>query len=292
MCGIIHRRVAGLLLMLLFAVSPTFAQQDSFRWMDFHSQKDQDVIVWVTRSLAVEKWSAIREIGVRYDAALVVTTLRANPQALPGADVFTIWSVSLTNHSITPLLKGVNLRMLDWMKFADGAPLELGIFYDNCNDCSADTYFTSFHYDMAQHMWEPRWMRGAQAVPIWTTNTPAGVTLTQVYALMAEPNGSQYMATWNHLDYGNQKPAEDFIYRYDLDPYRGLERTELLSNKDAETMKQRLCRGLDAPPGLARGQDSPMCQQMVKPRAERKPVTTPPPNNHGQSTPPEAPHRH
>ena len=43
------------------------------------------MVVWVTRSLQPEKWSAIREIGVEYDAALVVTTLRANPQSLPVA---------------------------------------------------------------------------------------------------------------------------------------------------------------------------------------------------------------
>ena len=55
-------------------------------------------------------------------------------------------------------------------------------------------------------------------------------------------------------------------------------------------MKQRLCSAQDAVPGLARGQDSPLCQQIVKPRYERKPVTTPPANNHGQSEPPGARH--
>jgi len=40
------------------------AQQDSFRWTDFHAPKDQDVLVWVTRALEAEKWSSIREIGV------------------------------------------------------------------------------------------------------------------------------------------------------------------------------------------------------------------------------------
>jgi len=49
--------------------------------MDFHSAKDQDIIVWVTRALDAEKWSSIRDVGVLYDAALVVTSLRTNPQA-------------------------------------------------------------------------------------------------------------------------------------------------------------------------------------------------------------------
>ena len=81
--------------------SSLFAQPapDAFRWIDFHSAKDQDVITWVTRSLTVENWSAIREIGVEYDAALVVTTTRPSPQSLPASDTFTVWSLSLTNHS-------------------------------------------------------------------------------------------------------------------------------------------------------------------------------------------------
>jgi hypothetical protein len=286
--------VPGLLAALIVAATPVFAQQDPFRWMDFHSQKDQDVIVWVTRSLEPEKWTAIREIGVQYDAALVVTTLRANPQSLANADTFTVWSISLTNHGLTPLIKGVNLRWLDWMRFAEGNPLEPAILYDNCRECAADTYFTAFHYDVAQHTWAARWMRGGQAVSVLSANPPAGVAWTQIYSVIAEPNGRQLLGTWNHFDYGKDKDPEDFVYRYDLDPFSNLERTQLLSGKPADAMKERLCRAEAPAPGLgtelARGQDSPLCQQIVKPRIERKPVTTPPGNNRGKSAPPGSRH--
>jgi hypothetical protein len=107
---------------------------------------------------------------------------------------------------------------------------------------------------------------------------------------MAEANGSEVVGTWNHFDYGKLKPPEDFVYQYDLEPFRGLERTQLLSGRQAETMKQRLCRGQDAVPGMARGQDSQLCLDILKPHYERKPVTTPPANNHGQSAPPGARH--
>jgi hypothetical protein len=109
---------------LVTAALPLVCQQapDNFRWIDFHAQKDQDVVTWVTRSLAVEDWTAIREIAVEYDAALVVTTKRANPQASATADSFSVWSVSLSNHIVAPVVSGVNLRWLDWMRFADGAP--------------------------------------------------------------------------------------------------------------------------------------------------------------------------
>jgi hypothetical protein len=55
-------------------------------------------------------------------------------------------------------------------------------------------------------------------------------------------------------------------------------------------MKQRLCAAQVLIPGLARGQDTPLCQQLVKPVFVRKPVTTPPANNRGQSLPPPARH--
>lgn len=287
---VLLRPILVLIAIALTAVSPLRAQQESFRWIDFHSAKDQDVIVWVTRALEPEKWNSIREIGVLYDAALVVTTTRANPEGSPSADTFNIWSVSLTNHLRTPLLKGVNLRWLDWMLLSEGHPRELAVLYDDCAECAATTYFTAFHYDFQQHIFAPRWMRGGQAVPVWSTGAPDGVDLTRVYAVLAEPNGRQILGTWNHFDYGKQKPPEDFVYRYDLDPFSSLERTQLLSNKDADSMKQRLCNVQGQAPGQARGQDSALCQQTVHPRPERRPVTTPPANNQGRSTPPGSRH--
>jgi len=266
------------------------AQEETFHWVDFHSEKDQPVIVWVTRSLDAGKWTAIREIGVLYDAALVVTTLRNAPDASPAADTFQVWSVSLTKHAATPLLKGANLRWLDWMQFTPGAPREITIFYDDCRECAATTYFTAFHYDPSQHLMVPRWIRGAQGVPVSTSTVAEGVVLTQVYAALPELNGVDMLGTWAHYDYGKEKDPQDYVFRYDIDTLSGLERTELLSGKDATAMKQRLCSVQVAPGGVARGQDSPLCQQTVHPQPERKPVTTPPANNKGRSTPPPARH--
>jgi hypothetical protein len=279
----------GFITATLIAAAPLRAQQDPFRWMDFHSPEDRDIVVWVQQSLGAEKWTAIREIGVQYDAALVVTTLRPSPQSSTSDDSFTIWSLSLTSHNLTPLIKGVNLRLLDWLLLAEGEPRELGALYEDCNQCSAETFFTAFHYDFKQHMWTARWMRGTKTAPIWSWNLAQGVALTQVYALLSEPNGRQLMGTWSHIDHGKDKPEES-VYRYDLDPINGMERTQLLSGKEAEAMKQRLCGAQVVIPGLERGQDSPLCQQKVKPVYQRKPVTTPPANNRGQSVPPPARH--
>jgi len=275
---------------MLTAAAPVSAQQapENFRWVDFHSAKEADTIAWVHRSLEPEKWTAIREIGVEYDAALVVTTERATPQSEPADDTFSVWSLSLTSHLVAPLLKGVNLRLIDWMLLSDGRPRELGALYDDCRECSATTFITAFYYDFPHHMWSARWMRGTQSVPVWSANPPAGVVLSQLYAILAEPNGRQIIGTWSHFDYGAEKDPVDSVFRYDLDPFSGLERTQLLGGKEADGMKQRLCTAQAQNLDLARGQNSPLCQQASKGRPERRPVTTPPGNNHGQSQPPKA----
>lgn len=248
------------------------AQQtpDTFRWIDFHSAKDQDVVIWVTRSLAVEPWTAIREIGVEYDAALVVTANRATPQSNPKDDTFGVWSVSLTNHSVTPLLKGVNLRLLDWMLFAAGRPRELGVLYDNCRECNASTFFTAFYYDQRLHAWSARWMRGEQAIPLTSASSPDGVTVTQVYAGLADPNGHEVIATWSHFDYGKQKPPEDYIYEYDVDPFTGLDRTQVVSGKAMPAVEKQLCQATGDISGIAHGQDSVLCQETLEHPTERR----------------------
>ena len=263
------RSLLSLSLLLVSFGSPLAAQDspETFRWIDFHSPKDQDVVNWVTRSLESEKWTAIREIAVEYDSALVVTTLRQSPQALVAADTFNVWSASLTSHTVTPLLKGVNLQLLDWMLFETGHPREMGAIYDDCSECSATEFFTAFHYDMGQHAWEARWLRGTQAIPL-RAPAPPGVTMTEVYAMVADGNGHEVVGTWSHFDYGGQKPPEDYVYRYDVDSTSHKERTELLAGSEANAMKRRVCLATDAVRGLAKGQDSPQCHEIVSPRAE------------------------
>lgn len=272
---------------LLLAL-PLPAQQTSenFRWIDFHAQQDQNIVAWVTRSLIVTKWTSIREIGVVYDAALVVTSDRPNPQATPGSGSFSVWSVSLTSHVVAPLLTGVDLRWFDRVRFSDGTSQEWPVLYDNCRECAPNTYFTAFYYDVRNHAWGTRWMTGGHGVPVWNADHPANVNWTQVYAAMSGGEGHVALYTWNHFDYGKQKPAEDYLYRYDIDPYSDLDRTVMLNGKQLEAAELELCRGQDAVQGLERGQDSVLCQQMLKERGSRVPVTTPPANNRGQSLPP------
>ena len=273
-----------LALVSVVAASSLQAQQapEAFHWVDFHAQQDQSVVTWVTRALAVEDWSAIREIGVEYDAALVVTTKRATPQTPATHDSFTVWNVSLVDHSIFPLLKGADPRWLDWMRFADGAPEELALTYNNCAECNPTTYFTALRYDVRSHAWAARWIQSGQGAPLWTESHPAGVEWTQVYAGVSEPNGRALLSTWSHFEYGKDKDPSDSIYRYDVDQRSGLERTLPLVGKDADAVKLRICKGQDAIPGLLRGQDSDLCLKLTGGRPDRRISTTPPAHNRGR----------
>jgi hypothetical protein len=279
---------------------PALAQPalDAFHWVNFHDSKDAQYVTWVTKELTAEKWTEIREIGVQWDSALVLTSLRATPQSAPPSDTYTVWSVSLSKHSVQPLFHAANPHILDWTTFGGASsPLpELGLIYDDCYGCDApSTFFTTLYYNPTDHAWRARWIRGDQAATLWSAGNVDGVTRTQVYGLLTEPPGRNILATWTHYDYGKAKPPDDYVFEYSVDPSSGLEQTQRLGDVHAQAMEERLCKANPggtnpALAGLARGQDSDLCQQSVpkdtKARPMRKPTTTPPANNRGQSLPP------
>lgn len=282
-------------------VSQAQVPLDAFRWIDFREATDAPTVAWVTQTLKAEKWTAIREIGVQWDAAVVVTSDRKSPQAMPAADVYTVWNVSLAQHEAQPLVRGVNPRLLNFTSFgASGlqAP-EMGLVYDDCLGCDApSTFFTTLYYNFKEHAWRARWVRGNQTAALWTGGTVDGVTRTQVYGLLTDLTGHNVLGTWSHYDYGKTKPAEDFVFQYSVDGASGLEQTQALSGKPADAMKDKLCRlnagqstTAAADPAtavLARGQDSELCEDFLgtaKGKPTRRPTTTPPANNRGRSTP-------
>lgn len=273
---------------------------EGFHWVDFHSDKDAPFVAWVTQSLKAENWTSIREIGVQWDSALVVTSLRSTPQSTPPTDLYTVWSVSLSKHEAQPLLHGVSPRILNWTTFA-GTSLrtpELGLVYDDCFACdAASTFFTTLYYSFPDHGWRARWVHADQGATLWSAGSVDGVSKTQIYGLLTEPPGRDVLATWNHLDYGKTKPAEDYVFVYSVDPATGLEQTQGLSGDHAESMMLRLCKADPAQVDpalaeLARGQDSALCRDMIQANTKsmptRRPVTTPPANNQGRATPPGA----
>jgi len=296
--------VLALAIWILLPESRVAAAQtplDAFHWIDFRDAKDAPTVTWVTQTLTAEKWTAIREIGVQWDAAVVLTSERKTPQSMPAADTYTVWNVSLARHEAQPLLHGVNPRLLNFTSFGAAglqAP-EMGLVYDDCTGCDApSTFFTTLYYNFKEHAWRARWVRGDQTAALWTGGVVDGVARTQVYGLLTDLTGHSVLGTWSHYDYGKTKAPEDFVFAYSVDGGSGLEQTQALSGKPADAMKERLCRlnagqstSAAADPAtaiLARGQDSELCQELLgtaKGRPTRRPTTTPPANNRGRSTP-------
>jgi hypothetical protein len=292
-------RIGFCCLAVIAAVIPATAQQTSetFRWVDFKVPEDQNIVAWVSRSLEATNYTSLREIGVIYDAALVVSENRTNPQSAPGTGAFTIWTASLTDHTIAPIITGTNLRWFDPVRFADDARDEWPILYDNCHDCQPNTYFTAFYYDFPSHHWAAHWITADHGIPVWNVNRPTGTQWTQVFALQSNGEGHFALYTWNHFDYPKPRRPEDIITRYDLDPMTHLERSVVTMQptppadaiaKRLAQLELQLCRADTASAGLARGQDSPLCQDLLDKLNPRQPVTTPPGNNRGQSAPPAA----
>jgi hypothetical protein len=70
------RQSVLLIAALITAALPALAQPsiDAFHWVDFRDAKDAPTVAWVTQALKAEKWTAIREIGVQWDSAVVLTS--------------------------------------------------------------------------------------------------------------------------------------------------------------------------------------------------------------------------
>ena len=295
------------------------AGMDAFHWVNFHDAKDAPTVAWVTEALKAEKWTDLREIGVLWDSAIVVTLERKTPQSTPASDIYTVWSVSLAKRDAQPLFHGVSPRILNWTTF--GGPYqqapELAMVYEDCYGCDApSSFFTTLYYNFTDHAWRARWMRGDQGAVLWNSGGVEGITRTQVYAVLSEAPGRDILATWSHFDYGSVsgagKPPEDAVFEYSVDPVSRLEQTQGLSGAHAEEMERRICKaGVEAQGSvqvdpalaqLARGQDTDLCRELLDgksggkpgtkpgskaaPRTGRKPATTPPANNQGKSTPP------
>ena len=288
----------ALMTIALAPATPASAQtqMDAFHWVNFHDAKDEPTVAWVTASMRTEKWTAIREIGVEYDSAVVITSNRESAQAPPPEDQYTVWSVSLSKKNVQPLLRVSNPRILDWTSFSGQMAPELGLIYDDCYACAATTYFTTLYYNYAEHGWRARWVHGNQAAALHVAAKADGVEHTEVYGLLMEHDGRQILGKWDHFDYGKAKVAEDYVYQYSVDPLTGLEQTLLLADPHNAALELRLCQidPAQAEPALqplVSGQDSALCQELNKANAKpehRRPTLTPPANNHGLSSPPGA----
>ena len=105
-------------------------------------------------------------------------------------------------------------------------------------NCAANTYFTALHYDLPHHVWQARWIRGGEGALAWNAIPPgeSGIKWTPVFAVLTGAQNLAKLCTWNHSDFGKQRPPSDAIFCYDVDPFSGLDRTLEVTAKTPWTL--------------------------------------------------------
>jgi hypothetical protein len=231
---------------------------DGFAWVDL--KVDTQTVSKVTTFLSSKPYTAIREIGVTGQQALVITSLRKDPTANPLNDSFTAYGLSLRDGSVEELLDGNNLRYIDWQKFYDYDTPELVATYEDCAQCKATTFLTAFYIDRKTRRWGARWRREVAGAPLYSAD-PAK---NYVYALFMNVDQRVVLDTW--ASYPEQKKSSRggeylFEYRIDIPSDQGTSRP--LTGRDVLPVKQRLCAGQNVVFGIAGGQDSAACKDLL-----------------------------
>jgi hypothetical protein len=142
-----------------------------FHWVDF--RREPNTIARVNGLLQAEIYSAIREIGVVADSALVFTTTREADQNTPEGDMWTVYSISTKSAKVRKLLTGYDLHIVAWLRFLTDHDGELGITYLDCYECEPAKLFTAFHYE-PNHGWRTRWTANGPGPPPGYTSHVVG----------------------------------------------------------------------------------------------------------------------
>ncbi|HVJ09327.1 MAG TPA: hypothetical protein VM554_13180 [Acidisarcina sp.] len=244
---------------------------EGFAWTNLHEETDR--VAAVTKALDGEKYTALREIAVVGDEALVITATRPNPAARPDQDRYTAYSVGLKDDSGKPvqLMTGMNLRFRDWLRFVRDGNTELVATYDDCSDCRTTTFLTSFYLDPKTKKWRARWPREVAGAPFFSSTPGNSGETDQAYALMVGEDGRAVLATWSHFQQKRGVKGEDYLFEYDVDPATGLERSRPVVGTEAGPLKTRLCRAEGEVLEIAAGQDTASCAQIVRAAARRAP---------------------
>lgn len=249
------------ILFCLFLARVSSAQViDGFAWVD--QKTDADTVAKIITFLRNKPYTAIREIGIAGQQALVIATLRKDPTANPMNDTFTAYGVSLGDGSVEELLDGTNLRYIDWQKFYDYDTPELLATYDDCAQCKATTFLTAFYIDRKTRRWGARWRREIAGAPLYSAD-PAK---NYVYALLMNVDQRVVLDTW--ASYPEQKKSSrggEYLFEYRIDPMSDQGTSRPLTGRDVLPVKQRLCKGEDVVFGIAGGQDSLACKDLTTP---------------------------
>jgi len=235
---------------------------DGFAWVDLKT--DSQTVGKVAQFLRDKPYTAVREIGVVGQQALVIATLRKDPTGEPGDDTFTAYGVSLRDGSVEELLDGANLRFFDWQKFYDDDTPELLATYDDCSQCKATRFFTAFYIDRKTKRWGARWRREIAGAPLYSADPGS----EHVYGLFMNVDRRVVLDTW--AAFPEQKQGQkrssrgsEYIFEYRIDPMSDEGTSRPVTGRDMQPIKDRLCKGQDVVFGVAGGQGGEACKSLT-----------------------------
>jgi hypothetical protein len=258
--------------LLLFAVGILAASQcclaqvpDGFHWINLES--DKVTMAVVRRALQGQSFTAIREVGVKDNFALVITANRDADASVPSEDQLTIYSIALSTAKMQPIVNGYDIRLWEWMgKNSE----DLTISYYDCSDCEPAGLFTALHLK-PNVGWVARWQSKKDGL------NPGGVIfvgdagepytdddVTEVFAVIKAADNSYAAGSWTHSYNTTTRKTEDSVLRYRVDMVTGKDIAETLTGARTEAWKRRICK---EPLTLSRpnqGQDSQICKTLLK----------------------------
>ena len=263
------------LLLLTMALSAGAQTPPGFHWVDFKRQPE--LVAKIEKALLAEDYSAIREIGIAGDAALVFTSERIPGTPLPEADLWRVYNISLPSGETRQMLGGYQVELKDWLRFEPRGLKDLGVTYLTCWECEPTSMFTALHYDNATG-WRARWPHASSM----EYDTPglafclggAGYpydhdNVDQVFAVLSPAEGHAAAGSWYYALNTRTGVRTSTTVRYSVDPASGADRSETLTGRVAAAWQQRLCAAKDASHSLLSGQTGASCKGLARKRRKQ-----------------------
>lgn len=271
-------RARSLAVAAIFAVAPALYAQSAFHWLNLENDKADMAIV--RHALKNEKFTAIREVGVRENDALVMVTEREDGADDPESDSWSVINVSLKTEKYQRIVSGYKVQIQAWLGKNNE---EIGISYFDCSECEAAQIFTALYWTPGLG-WRARWPeQGAShefphpGIPLMSEDTsddPENEEVAQVFALVPMPGDGYAAGYWLQVkNSASRKIVSNDVYRCFVDS-SGKEGTGKLSGKEARDWERKICDSSNLLPGPNRGQDSALCKAALNP-AKAGPTKSP-----------------
>ena len=253
-------------LSLTFPLTSVAQVPRGFAWVNLES--NTSVMAKVRSSLQDHTMTAIREVGVQGQFALVMTAARPRGESTGDADAWTVYSVSLTSGQNNVLLRGYRVQLLRWIGKGAG---ELAITYDSCSGCEPVIMFTTLRLDPGVG-WTARWsgegltdtsdQPGAAVVAGGVGEPYDDDEVSQVFGLIVQQNGEFTAGSWVRTRNTKTGQVEDDIERYSVDPISAADRVEHLRGAAAVNWERAVCTPSQLLVAPSLGQDSAACREV------------------------------